>query len=337
MAVFTAVALGVAAAGAAASAIAKKKAADKAASIQKKGIEQQKTILQKKLDPQVLNKLAQDADKERAQNRIALQESVDPELAALRKKGKEQLLAQANIKDEDKQSSKLATTLFNETNTADPRLQALKDSLITAAQKELDSGATLPPEFQGELVRAGLNTGSQAGLGITKNSIGGGVARALGFGGFQLQQQRQQAAQNLANTAQNLVNARSSILSSVFPKLRDLESTRRIEAAQNFQLADQALPESGLSGQEIVNARVAQQRGVANAIGAKSNVKAGQAIMSGQTTGALIGAGTSLATGGLGLAAGPGGGVAGSIFSKAPAPVGSDQGMIGTPGYGTTN
>lgn len=301
---------GLAVAGGIASSVAKKNAADKAAAAQKKALSQQQSILQNKLDPEALNKLAQTADTERAKNRLALQQAVDPELASLRTLGKQQLLEQAQIPEGSKQSTQLANRLFSETNTPN-ELEGVKNSIIQAAQKEIDAGATLPPEFQGELVRAGLNTGSQSGIGITKNSIGGGVARALGMGGIQLQQQREQAAQQLAGTAQSLISARSNLLSSVFPKLRDLETQRRVEAAQNFQLADQSIPESGLSGQDVVNLKVAQQKGVANLLQSQANVKATQATNQGNFLGSVIGAGTNLGTSVLGAP-----GVAGSIFGS---------------------
>lgn len=313
MGLVTAIGLGVAAAGVAASAVVKKQAADKAAKIQKKAIGQQKDILRKKLDPETLNTLAQKADEERVKNRLALQKEVDPELAALRQQGKEQLLANASIPEESKQSTQLANALFAETKQQDPRLEAIKNSILDAAQTEINAGATLPPEFQAELVRAGLNTGSQAGIAIDKGTIGGGVARALGLAGIQLQQQRQQAAQQLATTGQNLVSARTNILASVFPKLRDLETVRRQEAAQNFGVGEATLPESGLSGQDVTNIEIARQKGLANAVGQQAQVKANQANSQGQFVSSLIGAGTSLAGGAAGAI---GGGAGGALASN---------------------
>lgn len=321
------------AAGAAASAVAKKSAADKAAKIQKNAIGQQQNILKKKLDPTVLNKLAQEADEERAKSRLALQKEIDPELAQLRQLGKEQLLANASISEESKQSSQLANQLFQETKQQDPRLEALKNSIFDAAQSELDAGATLPPEFQAELVRAGLNQGSQAGIAISKDSIGGGVAKALGLAGVQLQQQRQQSAQNLANTGQNLANARINILSSVFPKLRDLETTRRMEAAQNFGVGEATLPESGLSGQDLVNIEIAKQKGLADLLGQRAQVRAQQANNQGAYTAALIGAGTSAisgAAGGFGGAVAPAaGGVSNSIMAYNTGATAANAGAYG--------
>lgn len=315
MGVVTAIGLGVAAAGAAAAAAAKKRASDKAASAQKKGIEQQKTILKNRLSPEVLNDLAQRADAERARSRLALQQEIDPELAQLRQRGKEQLLAQANIPEESKQSTQLANRLFEETQTQDPRLEALRDSILSRAQEEINAGATLPPEFQGELVRAGLQQGSGAGISLDQRSVGGGVARALGLAGIQLQQQRQQEATRLANEAQRISEARVNMLSTVFPKLRDLETIRRQEAAQAFGIGKATLPESGLSGQDQVNIEIAKNRGLANLANQRAAVSAQQAIAQGQFTSELIGAGTSLVGGAAGAIGGAG--AAGGITNLA--------------------
>lgn len=311
------------AAGAAASAVVKKNAADKAAGIQKRAVTQQQTILKKKLDPTVLNELAQNADKERAQNRIALQKEIDPELAKLRQLGKEQLLANANIPEASKQSTQLANQLFQETKAQDPRLESLKNSILDSAQKEIDAGATLPPEFQAELVRSGLNTGSQAGISISRDSIGGGVARALGLGGIQLQQQRQQAAQQLAQTGQSIALARTNVLASIFPKLRDLETQQRMEAAQNFGVGEAALPESGLSGQDIVNLEVAKQKGLSNTLAANAQIRAQQAQNQAAYTSALIGAGTSAISG-----------AAGGFGGGATSTLGAGANMVGVGGGG---
>lgn len=284
----------IAAAATAASAVAKKKAADKAASAQKKGLDTMAALL-KKNDPASLNKAAQIADKERAQRRLALQEELDPELAQLRKVSKQQMLEQAQTPFEQRESGKLARTLYEEVKAPDARTEQIKDQLLAAAQQELSAGATLPPEFQAELVRSGLNTGSQAGLAIDKNVIGGGVARALGTAGIQLQQQRQQQAMAMTQQAENLKNSRVNILASVFPRLRDLETTNLNEARQSFGLAEAALPESGLGGAEIVNLKMAQMKNKMDLTQQRANLKAQQAMAKGEFTGQMIGAGASFA------------------------------------------
>lgn len=303
----------VTAAGAAASAVVSKNSADKSAKAQKKGVEQQNQLLKKNMDPDKLNNLAQRFDKDRARNRIEFQKEIDPELAALRQKGKEELLAQANANPETRQSGLVAKELFDEVKQADPRMQALKDSLLQRAQEELNAGATLPPTFQAELVRAGLNTGSQAGIGLDKSAIGGGVAQVLGVAGLQLKQARENQAIQLGNAAQNITNARVNILATVFPKLRDLESVNRQDALVNFQVADNALPQVGLTGQDAVNIQIAKTKAKGALLQKGADIKSQEAKDEGAYTSALIGAGTSLVSGVLGAYGGGAGAATSAI------------------------
>lgn len=313
----------VVAAGAAATAVVQKNAADKSASAQKKGVEQQNQLLKGNMNPDKLNALATRFDKDRAKNRIEFQKEIDPELAALRQKGKEELLAQAELDRTTTDSAKVAKELFNEVKEADPRMEALKDSLIQRAQSELDAGATLPPEYQAELVRAGLTQASQGGIGFDKSTIGGGVARALGSAGIALQQQRQQSAQELAASAQNITNSRVNILATVFPKLRDLESVNRQDALVNFQVGDSALPQVGLTGQDAVNIQIAKTKAKGALLQKGADIKSQEAQDQANYTGALIGAGTSLVSNVL--TSGVGGGASTGLVSGSSTPMTRSQ------------
>lgn len=322
------------AAASAASAVVQKRAADKAAKAQRQGLDTMAGLL-KKNDPVSLNKAAALADKERAERRLALQEELDPELAEIRKTSKQQMLEQAQTPFETRGSGKLARTLYEEVKAPDASEQ-IKDQLLAAAQQELSAGATLPPEFQAELVRSGLNTGSQAGLAIDKSVVGGGVARALGSAGIQLQQQRQQQAMALTQQAENLKNSRVNILSSVFPKLRDLETANLNEARQSFGLAEAALPESGLSGIEVVNLQLAQTKNQMSLAQQRANLNAQQAMAKGQFVGQMIGAGAGLASAGLGMMGGAGGmmGGGGGASSMMGGLGQMQSSQAGTPMYG---
>lgn len=324
MGIFTALAVGaVAAAGAVGSAVAKKNAANQAARIQQNSIKSQQQLLRDRLDPKVLNDLAVKADTERAQNRLALQAQVDPELAKLRTASKQELLNQAQIPGSAQNSTKLANTLFQETNQQDPRMEALKTSIINSAQNDISEGANLPPEFQAELVRSGLSTGAQAGIGVGKATIGGTTARLLGGAGIALQQQRQQQGAALAGTAQSLIDARARILATAFPAIKQLELANQEQAARGFQIADNALPQAGLSGQEAVNLESANVNAQAALLGKKADVSATQAINSGNATGAYIGAGTNLATSAIGAYAGGIGSTVAKGFTTNPSPGGA--------------
>jgi len=298
---------GVAAAGAAAGAYAKKKSADKAASAQKSALTGQKKILSEELSFDRINQAATDADRLRANNRLALQKEVDPELAQLRQLGKEKLLTEAQRPNESLQSTQVANTLFNENNKQDPRLEALKSSIITRAQEEIAAGATLPPEFQADLVRAGVAQGSQAGFKTDAKTVGGTIARALGIGGEQLKVARENQAVNLAGAATNLDESRAKILGSIFPTIANAEQTRRQNAASEFGVGESTLPESGLTGRE--SAAVQQNRGntLLKIRGQRGQIAAQQAAAQGEATAAYIGAGTSFATSALGGFGGGGG------------------------------
>lgn len=315
MAVITAIALGGVIAGAGIySAVARKDAADKAAKAQKDAVKKQNKLLNQ-LDPTALNDLAKKFDKDRAVNRLAFQKEIDPEVAQLRELSKKQLLESAQIDPTSRQSNQLANKLFNEVKTQDPRIEALKDSILANAQSELSAGAALPPEFQAELVRAGIENGGQSGIGFDKSAIGGGTARLLGAAGIELQRQRQQQGLELTRAAEELQNTRVNILASVFPKLRDLEISNRNEAASNLALSNSMIPEVGMSGADAVNAQIAKVKGKAGLVQQTGQIRANQAIAEGEQNAAIAGSiasGVSAAagayTGGMGGGGSSGGG-----------------------------
>jgi len=303
----------VSAAGAAGSAYLKKKAGDKAASAQQSALKGQQKILAEEMSFERVNQAATEADKLRAQNRLALQKEIDPELAKVRELGKQKLLEEAQRPDASKGTTQIANKLVEENLQADPRLEALKDSIIGRAQQELDSGATLPPEFQADLVRAGVTQGGQAGFRPESKTIGGSIARALGLGGEQLKQSRQQQAVSLAGAADNLTSSRASILASIFPTVKAAEDTRKADAAATFGIGESTLPESGLTGREAANLQINRANTLLKIKGKQGDIKAQQALNAGEANAAYVGAGTSFATSALGSF---GGGGASDILSK---------------------
>lgn len=328
----------VAAAGAAGAAYAKKSAADKAATAQKNALKGQQRILKDELSFERINQAATDADELRANNRKELQQRIDPELAQLRQLGKERLLEEANRPNASLESTQVAKTLFEENKDADPRLTALKDSIIQRAQQELSAGATLPPEFQSELVRAGVEQGSQAGFRVDSKTVGGTIARALGLGGIQLQQQRQQQAAGLAGAATNIQESRANILASIFPSIKAAEEERRKNALTDFGIGESTLPESGLTGREA--ASIQQNRGntLLKIRGERGKVSAQQALAAGEANAAYIGAGTSFVTSALGAygSGGGGGAIGGASGSGGGGGYGQIISMIGR-GQGNAN
>lgn len=315
--VVTSIVAGVVVAGAAAGAAASKRsAAKKAADAQTQAVRDQEAILRKNLDPAALNRLAQTMDRERIISRRKLQEEQDPELARLRQYGKDELLKEFQRPAESLNSQKAANQLFNE-NIQDPRMAALKESIIAKAQEDLDRGAELPPEFQAELVRSGLNTGAGSGIGVSRNQVGGVTSRLLGGAGIELERQRTAEAQQLAGTAQNLTASRANILSSIFPTVKAAEDAKLQRAAGAFQVGDSALPQSGLSGSDAVNLEVSRRNAQIAARGKRGEISAMNQIARGEANAAYIQAAGSAISGGLG-GLGALGGASGAVGGAAP-------------------
>lgn len=325
----------VTAVAAAGSAYAKSAAAKKAGAAQKKALGEQEAILRRNLDPGALNRLAQTMDRERALSRRKLQEETDPELAKLRQFGKEELLKEFQRPEESRQSTQVARQLFQENISEDPRMAALKDSIIAKAQDDLDKGAELPAEFQAELVRTGLSTGAGSGIGVSRNQVGGVTSRLLGGAGIQLEAQRTAEAQQLASTAQNLTTSRANILSGIFPTVKAVEDAKLARAGAAFQIGESTLPQSGLSGSDAVNLEVARRNAQVAARGQRGVINAQLATAQGAANAAYIQAAGSLASGaigayGAGALGGAGGAGAGSGISYMPAGSGGYGGAAGT-------
>jgi hypothetical protein len=307
----------VAAAGSAAAAHAKKAAADKAASAQQTALKGQAKILSEELSYSRVNQQAVEAERNRAKERIRLQEEIDPELAQLRQLGKQQLLAQAQQPEASKESVQVAKQLFAENIKPSEGLEKLKDQIIGRAQERLAQGATLPPEFQAELVRAGVSQGAQAGLKPTSGTVGGRLYQALGSAGIALQAQREQQAQNLAQTASGLEESRARILESIFPTISQTEATQRGVAAATFGIGEQTLPQAGLTGAEAANLQINRGNTLIKLRGKKGDIAAQKALAAGEANAAYIKAGANFASSALGNYAGSlggGGGTGGLAF-----------------------
>lgn len=293
--------------GGVASAVVQKQAADKAAAAQRKAIDQQQAILRKQLDPNALNTLAQQLDAERAKNRLELQKEVDPQIAELREFSKNELLRLAKQPAGTRQTEQVARQLFEENIRPDTDMERLKDTIIARAQEDFDAGATLPPEFQAELVRSGIEAGAQAGIGPSKRSVSGVTSRLLGGAGIQLKQQRAAEGAALASTADSLARSRQALLANIFPTVAATEAAELGRAAGGLQVAESLLPESGISGVQGVNLEIARRKAQMGLMGQRGEVGAQLALARGQATSNAIGSVTSGLTMGLGGAGGGGG------------------------------
>lgn len=247
------------------------------------------------LDPNVLAQQATLQDIAREANALLAQQQIDPALAAVRRIGAEQVIREAE--QGSRSGDILGEQLFQEVRTQDPKLAALKQQLLNEAKAELDAGATLPPEFQAELVRTGLERAGQAGLGTTGRGLGGVQLRKLiGSEGLALKQQRQNQALRLAGAAQDIENARVNILGSIFPRLKDLSTANLSRAQSIFATGQSTVPKLGITGEDIVNINLTKAGAQNQLTSQAGDIAARGAIAQGQLINQLIGTGTQLAT-----------------------------------------
>ena len=300
----------VALAGAVGSAAAKGDAARKAANSRLDAIRAMEDII-----PGEENELARNADTERFAGQLALQGALDPTVSKIREAGAQGVLDSLDT-PQDANARALADKLAAENMEPDKGLEALKDKLLADAQADLDRGAELSPDFQAELVRSGLEGAGAAGF---KAAPTGGAARSartlLGAAGVALKEQRRKAAVETAGTVSDLQTARAGILGRIVPTLTSLGDATAARAGKAFGMANEAMPEYGLSGTEMVNldlARINQQNKKMAAIG---GLNAEKAVAQGQMYSEMIGAGSDFAGSMLG-SDGPGGGISGWTTNK---------------------
>ncbi len=169
-----AAAAGIAAGGAIIGGVAQYLQSQKAAATQAKASQRAKDLAWTNLDPAVVNAQAQQADIERTKNRLALQAEIDPALAELRGTAGQKLLGEVQGLGggTPQQLADIAAANAVEGND---QTTALKNRLIDQALEELNAGATLPPDVQAELVKAGLERSGMVTGGQNTTGVGGTI------------------------------------------------------------------------------------------------------------------------------------------------------------------
>lgn len=250
-------------------------------------------------------------------DRFKLFREGDPELAQVRDVAIQNALD--TLKDTSGNQAKAqevanrlaAGALDIEGDTAAKRLES---SLLQRAQESLDRGAELPPEFQGELVRAGLESSGRAGFTADrKGPLAQLLGKKIGSEAIALERQRAADALVLGQGAQALRTNRLNILAGIAPALQNIDTSRFNLAAGAEALATGQMPEDvGLTGRDVIsmheaNRALANQRALA-----LGQLKGEKHLVSAETAQAYLGAGTSFLTSLLGGVGGMGGGAGGA-------------------------
>lgn len=285
---------GVAAATSAAQAVAKKKAADKAGKAREDALNGLKM-----LDIPAINEDAAKADEASYKGRLDLQKRADPLSAEARSAGLQGLIDNVNSPN-DAKSLSIIDRLSSDAE--DPAMADLQRRLVDDARASLAAGASLPPEFQAELVRTGLEGANRAGLAPDRAGAAGTTLRRLtGSAGLALEEQRKAQATRSAGAAQSLAQTKASILGNLIPQIQSITGQKTQRAAVAFEAGASQTPKAyGLDGADVAGLNVANNKlENAKTIGI-GEVRAGRATAQGELTGAAIGAAGDLATSGMG-------------------------------------
>lgn len=287
------------AAGNVASGIINANTANRAAKQQSRAIDKMKAYTEKNLDPEVLKKVALQADTERIQNQLALQAKIDPALAAQRGVAEQKIsegLAGVGTSASDVVAAQAAKEALA-TNAAG------KQQLIEAALGELNAGAKLPPDLQAELMQAGLQkaSGVTGGAGGAAGVSGSILSQVLGSAGLNLKAQREQQATQMLTAAGNLEQQRAQILQGLFPRLQQQQLGNLSAASGVLQQENALLPNAGLTGTQVASDWLARVGAINQLAGQQASVQAQGALATGQAKAGVAGAIAS-----LGQAAAPG-------------------------------
>ena len=309
-----------------ASAQAKKNAANKAAKARQRALDSVQVT-----GPESVNKLAQNADEERYTGQLALQKRVEPNAAAARESGLKELAGSVRTGQDDK-AAQAADTAYAELAQDNPDTAALRQQLLADAKAELDRGAELPPEFQAELVKAGLETSSRSGVGVSRMGAAGQTQRKLiGSAGLALKQQRTQNATAAVGAETQFQSARQQVLAGLSSQLMQIGNNRQQRAANAVGVAQQLTPEYGLSGREMASLELKRQDEENRKKTGTGEIEAGKALAQGAYVSELAGTAASAVTTGIGAYNGGAGGLMTSGGARAAAPAAAP--VTTTPGY----
>lgn len=267
-----------------ASAGAKQYAAGKAASAQKKGLDAVEGVNIADVANQAA---ARDIQKQKDQ--FAAQAATDPASAALRTTSNEGLQRAVFGDPNEQNANTILQTLFDENINIDPNDVNFVSSLKSRAQEVLDQGGRFSGEQQAELVRAGLEQGGQAGFSAGSSATRQGVGKLLASESERLAAEREARARDLFGFATATENNRVNVLGDIGEGSLRANAQKTDQLFNIANLADERVPNIGLSGGDIANLAVSNTNLRNKVALAKAGVRAQKALATGDTIAGLAG------------------------------------------------
>jgi hypothetical protein len=303
----------VAAAGAAGSAAIKGNAKRKALNGQIDALKELNDI-----DPEAYANLAKQGDIDAWKTRLDTMRKVDPQLAEIRdsslKSFTTMLAKNASDSNRSDDVAQMVYGLAQQFAAGAPAEMDLGTAFTNKAREKLGRGSQLPPTYQAELIRSGLETAGAAGVGASRQGpVAGVLGRLLGSAAMNVERQNEQDAMTLAQAGSQLSSSRLNILQGLIPQFQNYEQAKTNLAAQGLAAVNQETPSKiGLAGADLVNLTETARRERNLGIQKVAELEGQKALAAGEMKAGFVQAGSQFAQSVIGgLAGGGGGGAAG--------------------------
>ena len=282
---------------------------------QRKALNKQMDALQnlERIDVEQYKDLALKGDTQAWRNRLATLRQVDPELARVRDAAiKTNAVQMAKIANETGRSDEIAKQVFGlaqQFAAGAPAEMALGEAFLEKAKERLGRGAKLPPTYQAELIKSGLEKTGGAGVGVSRQGpVAGVLGKLLGSAAVQQEITNENQAGQLATVGQAIAGNRMNILAGLMPQFQNFEQAKLNLAGHALSVVNSETPSKvGLAGQDILQmteARRQEGNAIAQAI---AGLKGQQSLRQNNFVGGLIRQGTDLTGAMMGSMGGQGG------------------------------
>ena len=253
---------------------------------ERKAIHAQEDALNK-LKPIDVEKMGADVvtrDKEFYDRSLEQFRQENPELAQARDIAKQGVLTSLQSVEKDfARTDQLLEQRVAEAGKSSPVADEIRNTLLAQTRDNLNRGAQLPPEFQAELVRTGLENASATGVGGNKQGVTTQrLGTLLGAAGLELESRRRAEAAGALQLEDSLVRSRQQILGDLVQQSSSLPGARTGFYGSALQALEGQIKPVGLTGRDLMNLDLNNIEFERNKILGLGNLDAQQQLSSGK-------------------------------------------------------
>lgn len=225
------------------------------------------------LDFDELNKTASEADILKYKTQLDEYAKLDPTFSKLRTQGAANLLSEIQ-NGGDSASTRAVKEIEALTTGSKASQEDAIAALMDRAKADLEAGATLPPEFQAELIKAGLEGAGNQGLSIEgRGAAGSEIRRLVGSEGLALKQAREANARENISAAEMLRARRQDALAGLINVDTGVRDARFNRAGKALAVGQGSMPSIGLTGADAAGVAAANNEFENNRILAAAGIK----------------------------------------------------------------